>query len=295
MMRRSAFVAALLATTILTTAQINPGTPGGVLTLGGALTTTGSGPTTLALPNGAATFTYPAATDTLAGLGTAETFTANQSFNSGTLLLKGSSSGTVTLKPAAAAGSNTVTLPAGTTDFSATGGANQVVKQASAGGALTVGQVALSEVSGAPVTAQSGTVQPTGTTSLTAVMMGLANSDAGCKITPTRTGAILVIINGDLSNSLASDGLTYQAYTGTGTAPTNGTAPASAGTTRAAAGNAIVLTNNASTAALRIPFSAIAIVTGLTLSTQIWIDLALNANIGGTATAFDVACKAHEL
>lgn len=60
------------------------------------------------------------------------------SINTTGFALYGSSSGTTTLKAAAAAGSTTITLPAGTTDFSATGGAGQFVKQASAGGALTV-------------------------------------------------------------------------------------------------------------------------------------------------------------
>jgi hypothetical protein len=64
------------------------------------------------------------------------------------LLLPGSTSGTLTVIAAAAAGTNTITLPAGTTDFSATGGTSQVVKQTSAGGALTVGQLALTDISG---------------------------------------------------------------------------------------------------------------------------------------------------
>jgi hypothetical protein len=71
---------------------------------------------------------------------TPHTWSANQQFNSGNFLLKGSTSGTLTVKPPAVAGSNTITLPAGTTDFSATGGTNQFVKQASAGSAFTVGK-----------------------------------------------------------------------------------------------------------------------------------------------------------
>ena len=74
-------------------------------------------------------------------LGLAQTWSANQTFNSGNFLLAGSTSGTLTVKPAATAGSNTLTLPAGTTDFSATGGTNQVVQQTSVGGAFTVGQL----------------------------------------------------------------------------------------------------------------------------------------------------------
>ncbi len=59
----------------------------------------------------------------------------------------GATSGSVSLRVPAAAGSNVLTLPAGTTDFSATGGASQVVKQTSAGGALTVAQLATSDLS----------------------------------------------------------------------------------------------------------------------------------------------------
>jgi len=47
----------------------------------------------------------------------------------------------------AVAGANTITLPAGTTNFSATGGTSQVVKQTTAGGALTVAQLATSDLS----------------------------------------------------------------------------------------------------------------------------------------------------
>lgn len=93
------------------------------------------------------TITFPDASETVATLGQAQTITGNKSFNSGTLILKGSTSGTLTVKPAAVAGTNTLTLPAGTTDFSATGGASQVVKQTSAGGALTVAQLAASDLS----------------------------------------------------------------------------------------------------------------------------------------------------
>lgn len=63
------------------------------------------------------------------------------------LILRGSTSGSVTMKAAAVAGSNTVTLPAGTTDFSATGGADFVLKQESAGAAITVAQLAAADLS----------------------------------------------------------------------------------------------------------------------------------------------------
>ena len=72
----------------------------------------------------------------------------------GNLILNGSTSGSLTIKPPAAAGSNTLTLPAGTTNFSSTGGTSQVVKQTSAGAAFTVGQLAYADISGLPT--QSG-------------------------------------------------------------------------------------------------------------------------------------------
>ena len=67
----------------------------------------------------------------------------------GSIALSGGTSGTLTIAVPAAAGSNTLTLPAGTTDFSATGGSGQFVKQNSSGGALTVEQVDASEIASA--------------------------------------------------------------------------------------------------------------------------------------------------
>lgn len=75
--------------------------------------------------------------------GTAATFAANA------LILGGASSGTLKLNCAAACGTNTLTFPAGTTDFSATGGAHEFVKQASAGAAFTVVQPACADLSDA--------------------------------------------------------------------------------------------------------------------------------------------------
>lgn len=74
------------------------------------------------------------------------------------VILAGSTSGNVTVKAPATAGTNTLTLPAGTTDFSATGGAGRFVKQNGAGGALTVAQVAATEVTGLAASATTNTV-----------------------------------------------------------------------------------------------------------------------------------------
>lgn len=61
---------------------------------------------------------------------------------------------TGTLAWAPATSNKTITLPNGTTDFTATGGTSQVVKQVSAGAAFTVGQLAFSDLSGSATLAQ---------------------------------------------------------------------------------------------------------------------------------------------
>lgn len=85
---------------------------GGNLSTAAALTHAGAFATTItatAITNS----TLPAGTHTLAGLDVAQTWSANQSFNSGNLLLNGSGSGASTLN-APATGGGTATLFAGT-------------------------------------------------------------------------------------------------------------------------------------------------------------------------------------
>lgn len=131
------------------------------------------------LSNGAtgcstATGTSGATTPLLNG---ANTWSGVQSINSGDLSLKGSSSGALAIKPAAAAGSNTLTLPAGTTDFSATGGTSQVVQQASTGAALTVGQLACGDLSNSTSSCSTGNAAAA-TASLLAARDASANLSA---------------------------------------------------------------------------------------------------------------------
>lgn len=72
----------------------------------------------------------------------------NALFQPGSMSIFGTTSGSVKFAVPAVAGANTITWPAGTTDFSATGGTSQVVKQTSSGGAFTVAQVAATDLSG---------------------------------------------------------------------------------------------------------------------------------------------------
>lgn len=100
------------------------------------------------------------------------TWSGVQSFNSGDVVLKGATSGSITVNAAAIAGSNTLTFPAGTTDFSGTGGTSQVVKQTSSGGAFTVARLACADLSdsasGCSSSSSSSGANPTATLGLTA-------------------------------------------------------------------------------------------------------------------------------
>jgi len=60
--------------------------------------------------------------------------------------IAGNTSGILTLVVPAVAGVHTLTFPAGTTDFSATGGPSFVLRQSSAGAAITISQLAASDL-----------------------------------------------------------------------------------------------------------------------------------------------------
>lgn len=135
-----------------------------------------------------------------------------------------------------------------------------------------------------PASSQATPANPTGTSSTTGVMMGLAGS-----ITPSRSGKVLIQVSGDIFNATAiADGGKAQIRWGTGSAPTNGAALT--GTT---AGGLVQYI--AATTAEKAPFSLNAVVTGLTLGTAVWIDLGLAAITGGTATVNDISISAIEL
>ncbi len=171
------------------------------ITLGGNLVTSGAFNTTIT-STATTNSTLPAGTHTLAGLDVAQTWSALQQFNSGDFALKGATSGSITINAAAVAGSNTLTLPAGTTDFSATGGTSQVVKQTSSGGAFTVAQLAFTDISGSvaagqmpaltgDVTSSAGTVATTVAKIHGTVVSGTTGSgNVAFSASPTFTGTI---------------------------------------------------------------------------------------------------------
>ncbi|MGD0216317.1 MAG: hypothetical protein ABSC45_02245 [Desulfobaccales bacterium] len=117
---------------------------------------------------------------------------------------------------------------------------------------------------------KTGTSSPTAPASTSAYkMQGLAGS-----ITPTRSGRVLITICGTIiapTGTTVDNGILYQISYGTGGAPSN------AGTlTGTQIGVIQEYTNPAAITAadLHVPFSVSVVVTGLTLNTAYWIDLA---------------------
>ncbi len=192
---------------------------------------------------------------------------------SGSLALRGSSSGTLTLAAPAAAGTNTLTFPAGTTDFSATGGTSQLLRQASAGSALTVTKPDIADITaGARHFSNPGNPAVTASTAVQ-VMMGLGST---VSVTPTKTGALLVDWSCFCVNDTVLDGGTVGLSYGTGTAPANG--DALIGT--AVAGNRQF---TSAIANAKVPASGAALIVGLMVNTAHWFDLRLSATTGGNA------------
>ena len=159
-------------------------------------------------------------------------------------------------------GATSVTLPSGTHTLMATDYSNAVAME----------------------TFHDEPAAPTGTSSVTFVMMGLAGS-----YTPAATGKVLLIISGDARNTVAGNGAGLQIRGGTGAAPANGDAPA--GSTFGAAIRLTAVPNNSD----RFPFSIQAVIEGLSISTTYWFDLALSAVTGGTAVVAGLTMTAVEV
>ncbi len=151
-------------------------------------------------------------------------------------------------------------------------------------GQQLVGVTGADPVPGAFAISATTPSNPTGTTSATAVMMGLGST---ATITPVVTGRIKFTINGDYANTNLAAGTFLQLAYGSGTAPSNGAA---------ATGTAVgsLLGNSQDVAGDANAFSLTWIVSGLTLATAYWLDLQMKTN-AGTATATNLAVIAHEI
>lgn len=134
----------------------------------------------------------------------------------GSIVLPGSTSGTLTVKSAAVAGTNTLTLPAGTTDLSATGGTSQVLKQTSSGSALTVARLVCSDLSdsGAGCSSAAG---PFTDFQKTTSAISMTGSDVAVYTTtsaPALAAGKCYRIEGNVVSSLAGGG-TFKLKAGT--------------------------------------------------------------------------------
>lgn len=118
---------------------------------------------------------------------------------------------------------------------------------------------------------QTGVITPTLPTVATMKMCGLGSA---AKITPTSSGKLLVTFSCDVMAPGASGLFQFQGQYGTGNAPAGGAAIAG---TRI--GMFLVQMVNQG------PFSATALITGLSVGTQYWLDLA-GQRLMGTAGSF---------
>ena len=166
----------------------------------------------------------------------------------------------------------------------ATPGSGKITVFANSGGKLAqvndAGVVA--PLVGGGASYQATPADPTGTTSKTGLMMGLAGA-----ITPATTGRIAISIYGDVQNTTTADGAKLGIYYGTGSAPAN--AAAITGTSVGSIPIATVAAANQ-----RTPFMLSVLVTGLVLGTAYWFDLMLGAVTGGTAAAKNITVSAVE-
>ena len=220
-----------------------------------------TGKTTFTSANAGAsnyTATWPANTGTIAELNLAQTWTANQSFNDGTLLLNGSGNGNSTIK-APATGGGVATLQAGNgTLFYPLSNATLVT---------------------------TGAGNPTGTTSASGIMAGIGST---CTITPATTGRVRFTITGYMTNTTSSHVTRAYLYYGTGTAPTNGASP-----TGTVLGNAVQASINV--ANYQTPFVLIVDQTGLSPGTAYWFDAdVVSVSGSGTAAIASLNCSAQE-
>ena len=277
------------------------GSSTGVTTLNSGLA--GAGNNTLTLPI--------TATDTLAALGTAETFSALQTFATSDLAINGgtATAGLATVTSGGVVSSEAqATLAQGGTAASLTASNGGVVYSGASAfavlaGTATASQCLLSGSNAAPTwgacpggtvthaTFNGLTATPTGPSSSSAfTMQGLAGA-----ITPASSGIVLVSVTATANTNATGLGAGIQCkiYFGTGTAPTNGAALA--GTQ---VGSTVKYTNPiAGTTAVdnNVPMSLSYVLTGLTPSTAYWVDLACEGILSTTAQLLQVNVSLGEL
>jgi hypothetical protein len=125
---------------------------------------------------------------------------------------------------------------------------------------------------------------PTGTTASTAVMMGLGTT---CKITPSFSTRVVVVVAGLAANTTSAHAAGVRLFQGTGTAPANAAAMA---------GNSLInpMPIVPTSGGVGVPFTLVGLATGLGVGIPIWYDVAVNTDGTGTATITNLTCNAYE-
>jgi hypothetical protein len=112
--------------------------------------------------------------------------------------------------------------------------------------------------------------QPSNPAAKTTGMRGLGST---CKRTPTNSGVFLILFSADVFSANGPDVITIEIRYGTGTAPINGAAA-----TGTVAGK-IMTFDTTNSANIKYNFGIAGIASGLTLSTQYWIDLNMASSL----------------
>jgi hypothetical protein len=160
--------------------------------------------------------------------------------------------------------------------------------------ATTINNVTIPNTTATALTTAGAKIQlvptsPTGTSSTGSYkMMGLGSA---CAITPLYSTRMYVAFTGWGSNNTNSGGWSVLFAYGTGSAPGNG---ASATGSTATSQVQSQLASGAGSGN-SVPFSQIAVLTGLTPSTNYWLDLQLESLGGGLVTIQSLTCTAFEM
>jgi hypothetical protein len=129
------------------------------------------------------------------------------------LILTGQVSGTLALRAPSGAGTSLIVWPAGTTDFSTTGGPGQVLRQSTVGGALNVGQLSVSDIGGAGNICTSAVLCPGYQAALGFTAENVANKATNATLGTSSTlypsqGAVKAYVDTEVATRQASLGFT---------------------------------------------------------------------------------------
>lgn len=193
-------------------------------------------------------------------------------FSANDTVLGRATTDTVINKSIAASEVNSGTLASAQLPAATTGALGAV--QVGAGLAVSGGGVISAAVPASSLTTVASPTAPASTSAFTMQGYGAA----GATITPSKTGTISVTISGTAvtpSATGAGDGVTYKVQYGTGTAPTSATAIT--GTTAGLPQTVELATASSAASEFHVPFSITVVITGLTVGTAAWVDLAAEA------------------